>query len=65
MLTPAPDLKEFAKRELLGVGKLMCTRCNQRAGKTEKDEEVYCDECWAAVGPGDGEEPDPDAFVVL
>jgi hypothetical protein len=55
-------IKEFAKRELLGVGKLTCTRCNQRPGKTEKDEDVYCDECWGEVG---GEEEDPDAFVVL
>lgn len=56
-------VKEFAKRELLGLGRLTCTNCCEHVGKYESDNQVYCEDCWLLNGPDGNEEA--DVFVVL
>ena len=65
-------IKEFTKRELLGMGRLLCEGCEKeqrkKTAKFECDDELFCADCWETrgkvnVGGGDDESEQP--FVVL
>lgn len=58
-------IKEFTKRELLGMGRLKCEICEEKKANYELNDVTYCQKCWEQVRDEAPTDTSESTFVIL